>query len=143
MVTLRSLIPRGNVSSPHLFCCLGAGRQCPAGEDVLLNLLGSQLVLSHPLLVSNLASKCEVSCLGSAIGAPRGKRHMPMNDVLSYKKPSFCSVPGTKFPGSKDLAPAVDLLKDVLGKASIIFLVTFSLMGTDDRKSNRCVYKGQ
>lgn len=68
---------------------------------------------------------------------------MPVNDVLSYREPSFCSVPGTKFPGSKDLAPAVDLLKDVLGNPSVIFLLTFSWMGADDRKRNRCVCKGQ
>lgn len=82
-------------------------------------------MLSHPLLVSNLASKCKVSCLVSAISAPREKWHKPMNDVLSYKEPSFSSIPGTKFQGSKDLAPEVDLLKDVLGNPSVIFWLHF------------------
>lgn len=34
----------------------------------------------------------------------------------------------------------VDLLKDVLENPSVIFLVTFSLIGTDDRKSNGFIY---
>ena len=41
-----------------------------------------------------------------------------MNGILSYKEDSFSSVPGIRFPGSKGLAPVLDLLKDVLGNQS-------------------------